>query len=119
MPRVKLKFNWKLFNPNFHHLEKELRNIHRRFIWCYGGSSSAKSYSVAQAIIIIASLIEGSDTLVFRKVSATIDETIYKDFKNIIYSLNLEHFFAPTEKMQQSHLINNANVTGMQPAVLD
>lgn len=93
MPRVKLKFNWKLFNPNFHHLEKELRNIHRRFIWCYGGSSSAKSYSVAQAIIIIASLIEGSDTLVFRKVSATIDETIYKDFKNIIYSLNLEHFF--------------------------
>ncbi|AUC15421.1 hypothetical protein BTO06_09840 [Tenacibaculum sp. SZ-18] len=93
MPKVKLKFNWKLFNPNFHHLEKELTNIYRRFIWCYGGSSSAKSYSVAQAILIIGCLIENSDTLVFRKVSATIDETIYKDFKNIIYDLKLDRFF--------------------------
>ncbi len=93
MAKVQLKFNWKLFNPNFHHLEKELTNIHRRFIWCYGGSSSAKSYSVAQAIIIIASLLEGADTLVFRKVSATIDGSVFKTFKDVIKDLGLDQFF--------------------------
>lgn len=93
MSRIKLTFNWKLFNPNFHHLERELKNVYRRFIWCYGGSSSAKSYSVAQAIIIIGCLLEKSDTIVFRKVSATIDESIYKDFKTIIDNLGLNQFF--------------------------
>lgn len=93
MPRIKLRFNWKRFNPNFHHLEKEFANIYRRFIWLYGGSSSAKSYSVAQAILIIGCLIEGSDTIVFRKVSATIDESIYKDFKSIIDSMGMGQFF--------------------------
>ncbi len=75
-----------------------MTNIYRRFIWCYGGSSSAKSYSVAQAIIIIGCLIESSDTLVFRKVSATIDETIFKDFKSIIRRLDLERFFIVQSK---------------------
>lgn len=91
--RVKLRFNWKLFNPNFHHLEREFANTARRFLWFYGGSSSAKSYSIAQAVIIIAALVEGSDTLVFRKVSATLEETIFKDFVTVINTLKLNAFF--------------------------
>ena len=91
--RIKLRFNWKLFNPNFHHLEREFANITRRFIWFYGGSSSAKSYSIAQGVVIIAALIEGSDTLVFRKVSATLEETIFKDFVTVINTLKLNEFF--------------------------
>ena len=82
MSRIKLTFNYKKFNPNFHHLEKEFRDVYRRFIWLYGGSSSAKTYSVAQAVLIIGCLIEKSDTLVFRKVSSTIDESIYKMFRD-------------------------------------
>lgn len=93
MGRIGLRFDWKLFNPNFHHLEKEFTNIYRRFIWFYGGSSSAKSYSVAQAVLLIGCLLEKSDTLVFRKVSATIDDSIYKDFKTIIQTLKLDDFF--------------------------
>lgn len=94
--RVELKFNWRAFNPNFHHIERELQNTARRFIWLYGGSSSAKTYSIAQAIITVGALIEGSDTLVFRKVSATLEETIYKDFVTIIRTLGLDDFFKIT-----------------------
>ena len=94
MPRSeRLLFSKKLFNPNFYHLLTEMRNAERRFLFAYGGSSSAKSYSIAQAIIIFCCLIEKSDTLVFRKVSNTIDKTIYKDFKNIIKSLKLDDYF--------------------------
>lgn len=98
MSRIKLKFNPKKFNPNFHHLEKEFKDIYRRFIWCYGGSSSAKSYSVAQAVLLIGCLIENTDTLVFRKVSSTIDESIYKTFKTVITDLGIGQFFKVQSK---------------------
>lgn len=89
----RLLFSKRLFNPNFYHLIIEMGNAARRFLFAYGGSSSAKSYSIAQAIIIYCCLIEGSDTLVFRKVSATITKTIYKDFEVIIKNLGLEDYF--------------------------
>lgn len=91
--KVKLRFNPRLFNPNFHHLEREFANTTRRFLWFFGGSSSAKSYSMAQAVLLIGSLVEGSDTLVFRKVSATLEDTIFKDFVTVINSLKLNDFF--------------------------
>lgn len=68
-------------------------NPARRFIFAYGGSSSAKSYSIAQIILVYCCLIEGSDTIVFRKVSANIKKTIYKDFETIIKNLNLGAYF--------------------------
>jgi hypothetical protein len=107
--RVKLRFNPKLFNPNFHHIEREFKNAGRRFIWCYGGSSSAKTYSVSQAVILIGSLIEGTDSLVFRKVSATLESTIFKDFVTIIRVLKLEGFFK----------INYRKITCVNGAVID
>lgn len=89
----KLTFSKRLFNPNFFHIIEEMKNQARRFIFPYGGSSSAKSYSLAQAILIYCCLIEGSDTLVFRKVSNTIKKTIKKDFENIIKRLKLGYYF--------------------------
>lgn len=91
--RVKLTFDWRIFNPNFHHLEREFTDQSRRFIWMYGGSSSAKSYSAAMAVLIIGCMVEKSDTLVFRKVSATLEDTIYKDFVTVINTLKLGQFF--------------------------
>ena len=41
--------SYKRFNPNFHHLKLALGNDDIRFIFMYGGSSSAKSFSAAQA----------------------------------------------------------------------
>ena len=89
----KLTFSRRLFNPNFYHLRQEMQDLSRRFIWCYGGSSSAKSYSIVQAILIQGCLIEKSNTLVFRKVSATISKTIKKDFDNVIKSMGMEAYF--------------------------
>lgn len=89
----KLTLSRRLFNPNFYHIVKEMRDIGRRFLWFIGGSSSAKSYSSTQAIIIQGCLIEGSNTLVFRKVSATIRKSIKKDYETIIKNLGLEAYF--------------------------
>jgi len=89
----RLLFRYTLFNPNLYHFVNEMRNPARRFIFGYGGSSSAKSYSWAQAIILYACLIEGSDTIVFRKVSANIEKSIYKDFVGIIKDLGLDDYF--------------------------
>lgn len=89
----KITFSRRLFNPNFFHLINELSNPARRFLFAYGGSSSAKSYSISQAIIIFCSLMEGTDTIVFRKVSANIEKSIYKDFVTIIKGLGLLHYF--------------------------
>lgn len=68
-------------------------NHFRRFIFAYGGSSSAKTHSVVQAVLILGCLIEGSDTIVFRKVSNTIKKSIYKDFKLMIKNMGLESYF--------------------------
>lgn len=72
---------------------REMLDVTRRFIFAYGGSSSAKSYSIAQAILIVGCLFEKSNTLVFRKVSANIEKSIYKDFQTIVKDLGLEAYF--------------------------
>ena len=86
-------FSKKLFNPNYWHLIEAMQDPTRRFIFAYGGSSSAKSYSTAQAIAVFACLIEGSDTMVFRKVGATVRKSIFKDFVTIIKSFKLDEYF--------------------------
>jgi len=54
-----------------------------RYIVMYGGSSSGKSYSAAQILSLI-TYYEGSNNLVMRKVGASIEKTIYADFRAAI-----------------------------------
>ena len=63
-----------------------------RFIFLKGGSSSSKSYSVAQAVIID-TLRSGSSALILRKVGASIKNSIYEDFKAQIERFNLSEWF--------------------------
>ena len=72
--------NYKKLNPNGFYLLKYLNDETIRFIILYGGSSSGKSYSVAQTILI-QTLQDGENTLVMRKVGASILKTIYEDYK--------------------------------------
>ena len=58
----------------------------------YGGSSSGKSFSAAQAILL-QTLSEKENTLVMRKVGASISKTIYEDFKVAAGSLGITHKF--------------------------
>lgn len=89
--------NYKKLNPNGFYLLKYLQDISMRFIILYGGSSSGKSYSVAQTILI-QTLMDGENTLVMRKVGASIQKTIYEDYKVAAKGLGIDHLF----KFQQN-----------------
>lgn len=90
--------SYKRFNPNFHHLKLALGNDDIRFIFMYGGSSSAKSFSAAQAFLLEC-ISKGYNTMVFRKTGATIVDSIYKTFQEAAKSLHIESFFKPLENL--------------------
>lgn len=89
--------NYKKLNPNGFYLLKYLQDATLRFIILYGGSSSGKSYSVAQTILI-QTLQDDENTLVMRKVGASIQKTIYEDYKVAAKGLGIDHLF----KFQQN-----------------
>ncbi|MDO4528579.1 MAG: PBSX family phage terminase large subunit, partial [bacterium] len=84
--------NYKKINPNGFYLMKYLNDVLIRFIILYGGSSSGKSYSVAQSILI-QTLHDGENTLVMRKVGASIAKSIYEDYKVASKGLGIFHLF--------------------------
>lgn len=88
----KITFDYRKFNPNFHHLKKALKDDDIRFIFLIGGSSSSKSFSVAQAILLFC-LSDGYNTRVYRKTGATIADSIYKAFKEAANSLGISKAF--------------------------
>ena len=94
LERTKINFNKKLFNPNFWHVIKDMADIRIRFIWLYGGSSSAKTYSIVQAILFY-TLKENVDTIVFRKTNSSIEKSVYKDFTTVISEWGLRDLFKP------------------------
>lgn len=72
-----------LFSPNAFWVWRYTLDPSVRNIVLMGGSSSSKSYSVAQFLSIL-TYWEGSNQLVMRKVGASIEKTIYTDFKTAI-----------------------------------
>lgn len=93
---VTYRFDYRMFNPNGWQLLKFLRLPSVRFIILYGGSSSAKSYSTAQVILIM-TLFDGENTLIFRKVGASIEKSIFEDFRVSCKQLNMEDYFKFTK----------------------
>lgn len=79
-----IEFEEEVFNEIYHELSEAWLNDLIRFIFIYGGSSSSKTYSICQRIVLY--MLEGSNnnTYVFKLVSAKIDETIFATFKKII-----------------------------------
>ena len=73
-------FSYKLFNPLFWHIREAMRNPDIRYLWNRGGSSSGKSVSTVQAILLAVVGGEGS-ALVLRKVGASVRNTVYEEFK--------------------------------------
>lgn len=84
--------NHKKLNPNAFYLLKYLNDATIRFIILYGGSSSGKSFSVAQAVLI-QTLQDAENTLVMRKVGASISKTIYEDYKVAASLLGISQYF--------------------------
>lgn len=91
-----MKVNHKKLNPVGFHLMKLMQEKTIRNIILYGGSSSGKTYSTAQMILIF-TLWEGSNHLVMKKVGAHIKDTVFKSFKVAAAQLGITSLFKFTE----------------------
>lgn len=89
---VVFRYDYRMFNPNGWQLMRFMREPSVRFIILYGGSSSAKSYSAAQVILMM-TMFDGENTLVFRKVGASIEKSIYEDFRVSCKQLHMDEWF--------------------------
>lgn len=87
-----MRINYKKLNPVGFHLLKLLPDPTIRQIILYGGSSSSKSYSVAQCFLIMV-MREGQNMLVMRKTGASIRDSIYQSFRRAAEQLGISHFF--------------------------
>jgi len=101
-----MQINFKKLNPLGFHLMKLLQDVAIRLIILFGGSSSGKSYSVAQLILIM-TLWDGENTLVMRKVGAYISKTIYEDFKVAAKQLGIFSLFKFKDGVRQIICIPN------------
>ena len=101
-----MKINFKKLNPVGFYLMRFLQDLTIRFIILFGGSSSGKSYSVAQ-IILIFTIWEGSNTLVMRKVGASIRDSIYQDFKTAADQLGIMNLFRFSDGVKTITCLSN------------
>jgi len=82
-----VKFDPRIFNPIYWHLQEAIADPDIRFIFLMGGSSSGKTYSVSQAEIIN-TLATNNNTLMMRKCAVDIKDSIYSDAKTIGLKIN-------------------------------
>lgn len=101
-----MEINFKKLNPVGFYLIRFLQDLTIRFIILFGGSSSGKSYSVAQ-IILIFTLWEGCNTLVMRKVGASIRDSIYQDFKTAADQLGITNLFRFSDGVKTITCLSN------------
>lgn len=95
---MKIEFSLRLFNPLYWHIEEAFKNPNIRNILVMGGSSAGKTYSIAQNLVYN-SLVEDNSTIVFRKESTSIDDSVYADFKAIASDINAyNEFFTIQDK---------------------
>lgn len=84
---MEIEFDKRLFNPVYWHIEDAFSNPDIRNVLIYGGSSASKTYSVCQNLAINSMSINNS-SIIFRKESTSIDESVYSDFKSIASNIN-------------------------------
>lgn len=77
-----IKFDWKIFNPIYWHLQEALNNRDIRYIYLIGGSSAGKTVAVAQGLSID-TLANNNNQYLLRRHSVDLTDTIYNDFRNV------------------------------------
>ncbi len=87
-----IEFDPDLFNDLYFHLEKDFSDEEIRFIFCYGGSSASKTFTVVQ-LVIIRMLMMNENTMILRKYGVDIKDSIYSDFTSIISDWGLSEYF--------------------------
>ena len=72
------------FNPIYFHLDKYVKDETIRRILVYGSSSTAKTYSISQYLIIDGGLDRKYNSIMFRKEGSNIKDTIKNEIIDII-----------------------------------
>jgi len=105
-----IEFEEGVFNEIYHEISEAYDNEDVRFIFIYGGSSSSKSYSEVQKTITY--MMEGTEnnSLIFRKFSTDIDNSIFQDFKTIISDWGLNDYFKIQKHYIECRLTGSFNV---------
>lgn len=88
---IKHIFKKEWFNPLFYYILHYLQDNDIREIYVYGGSSSAKTHSILQALMIDG-YYRNYSTLVYRKEQTAIKTTVKNECKAIIENLNLTQY---------------------------
>lgn len=85
---MKLKIDPKVFNDVYR--KRQLNNQNRYQIY-YGGSSSGKSYSLAQRTVL--DVMKGRNYLIVRNVQNTIKRSVFNEITKAISSFKLTEYF--------------------------
>lgn len=88
-----IEFEEGIFNKIYFEIDEVFNNNDFRYCFIYGGSSASKTYSYCQRTVVY--MIEGknNNSLVFRKYSTDIDNSIFDTFKGIISDWGLQDYF--------------------------
>lgn len=79
---MRYQFSKRLFNPLYWILLAAIQDDNLRYIFVYGGSSSGKTYSIAQVLTMMA-IQHAHSAMVLRKFSVDIEDSVFADFKEI------------------------------------
>jgi len=90
------------------HFEPVIRT-RLRYLLCYGGAGSGKSYSVAEKIIIRITSEKPHKILCVRKVYRTLKESCFALFKSIVYKEGLQDVFIFNTSPLEITFIPNGN----------
>jgi len=88
-----IEFEDGIFNEIYFEIDKAFTDNDIRFLFIYGGSSSSKTYSYVQRTVNFMLEDKDNNSLIFRKYSTDIDNSIFEDFKRIISDWGLNDYF--------------------------
>ncbi|MCY9513303.1 PBSX family phage terminase large subunit [Paenibacillus apiarius] len=102
---MKLNISKKVFNKIY--LERQIENQNRYQIY-YGGSSSGKSYSLAQRTVL--DVMKGRNYLIVRNVQNTIRRSCFNEIMKAISSFKLSEYF----QVNKSELVITCTLNNKQ-----
>lgn len=95
---MQYEFHPYLFNPLYWIMQWALKQDGIRFIYVYGGSSAAKTYSITQALTVDA-VQNGSSSMILRKFGVDIEDSVFKDFKEVGTALKVDEVQTPIRRL--------------------
>lgn len=101
-----IEFEEGIFNELYFEIDEALTNDLIRFVFIYGGSSAAKTFSFVQWTVLYMMMESGNNSLIFRKFSTDIEGSIFEDFKRVISDWDLNEYF----KIQKHYI--ESKITG-------